>query len=390
MPQSGNQSQIMELDESFRSIRYKGKWLVLFYSPWCTSFSDLFLYWEELAKSLFITGIRVSKFDTHANRKASGVIGIRSTPTILFYDNGIEYEYTGKFSRISISRFIESINSELLTNIIDYSNLSTLVNLNPVLFLCVYNGTVDTRFHEIYTKAAIGLKHRSKFFFTTNKTAFNNSYMNPNIIVFKISQPYYYEGDHSQIHLSDWLYHEHFESFPHVHLSELSYIASNCRYKLIGIFIYMDNTSFLTQLWNSTLFKIAKERKFHQHLLFVTMNACTIIEKIIGVCPSLPLFVVWNSSNLDYFDFGIYLNDNNIDKLEITISVVEDFFIKILQKDIKSISGYSYFFAVNAILTDILVAQMSLIYTYPFVSLISMLILIFLSSISCFNYLRSI
>ena len=383
-------SQVMELDESFRAIRFKGKWLVLFYSPWYASLNELFLNWEELANIFSITGLRVAKFDTNANRKVSGIIGIRATPTILFYNYGIEYEFTGKISKVSILHFTEAINAELLKEIVDYSNFSSLVTNNPVLFLCVYNGTLDTRFHEIYTKGAIGLKHRNKFYFTTNTTAFNNSYMNPNIIVYKISQPYYYEGEHSLIYLSDWIYNEQFELFPYVHSSEMPYIVSNCRDKLIGIFVYIENTSFLTQLWNKTIYKLTKERKFHDHLLVITTHACTTIEKIIGVCPTLPKFIVWNSSNLVYFDFDVYLNDHDVDKLEISLSLVEEFVIKILQKDIISISGYSYFFAVNAILTDIFVAQMSLIYSYPFISLIFMLLLILFSFISCFNFMKSI
>ena len=382
--QSGGKSRVVELDESFRVIRYKGKWLVLFFSPWCPNLSELFLYWEDLANNLSITGLRVSTLNTNLNREVSKIIGIYSTPTILFYNNGIEYEYTGRIDRALISRFIESVNGELLTNIIDCSNMSNFVELNPVLFLCVYNGTIITSFQEIYTKAAIGLKHRNKFLFTTNITAFNNSYMNPNIFVYKLSHAYYYEGEHSLGHLAEWIFDEHLESFPQIHLSEMYYIASNCKHKLIAIFIY-DENSFLMQLWNNTIFSIAKDRKFHARLLIITTHECTIVEKIIGICPPLPSFIVWNSSNLEYFDLGIFLNDYNIDKFKITITVVEDFLTKVIQKDTIAFSGYSYFFAISAILTDILVGQKSLIYSYPFMTLMSILLLILLSVITCFN-----
>ena len=380
-------SRVFELDDQFRTDRYTGKWLVLFYTPWCERSIILFSFWDEIANSYSYTGLRVAKLDINAYRKSSASIGITSTPTIIFYNFGIHYLLDGDLSKNAVIRHIESINADLLIELHDYSNFPSLIIEYNVLFLCVYNGTVDNDVQRIYHGAAISFKHKAKFFFTTRLHPENPLIYFPNFVVYKNLQPYYYDGVVSAIDLKRWVLQEHLPIFPLVQYSDMYHILANWKHELVGIFAYENILSSVTQLWNDTIYTLALQRKFNGNIFIFSTFSCSIIKNVIGDCPSLPRFVLWNTSNLFYFELGVYLNDARLSVNSLNNDLLKEFILKVIRSELVPISGFSYVFAIEAIISDIYLAHMGLIYSYPLTSTICIIIILVLSCGSCVNVL---
>ena len=380
-------SRVFELGDQFRTDRFNGKWLVLFYTPWCERSINFFGFWDEVANNYSVTGLRVAKLDINVYRKSGASIGITSTPTIIFYNFGIQYVLDGDLSKDAVIRHIESINADLLIELHDYSNFPTLLLENSVIFLCVYNGTIDSSVQQIYQNTAIGFKHKAKFFYTSKSHPDNLLIQFPIFVVYKSTQPYYYDGIISAVDLKRWVLQEHYPVFPLVQYSDMHHIIGNWEHKLVGIFAYEDNLSSATQLWNATIYTLARQRKFIRNVFIFSTFSCNIIQNIIGDCPSLPRFVLWNTSNLMYFELGVYLNDMHLSVDDLNNCILEEFVQKVIRKEIIPISGFSYGFAIEAIISDIYLAQMGLLYSYPFVSKICIIFFLVLSCGSCVNFL---
>lgn len=386
-PQSMISSRVHELGDRFRTDRFTGKWLVLFYTPWCERSINFFSYWDEIAENYSITGLRVAKLDINTHRKSGASIGITSTPTIIFYNFGVQYTLDGELDKNAVVRHIESINENLLVELHDYSNLTTILLENDVIFLCVYNGTVDNSVQEIYHYAAINFKHKAKFFFTSKLHPDNHFIYFPNFVVYKNTRPYYYDGVISPGDLKLWVHQEHYPIFPFVHYSDMHHIITNSKNRLVGIFAYQDDLSSVSQLWNDTIYSIALQRKFNGNIFIISTFSCNIIQNVIGDCPSLPRFVLWNTSTLFYFELGVYLNDMHLSVNSLNINILEEFIKNVIRDEVIPISGFSYWFAIVAILSDVYLAQMGLLYSYPLSSIFSIVVISVLSCGSCLNVL---
>ncbi|KAI6655442.1 Protein disulfide-isomerase 2-like [Oopsacas minuta] len=381
---------VIELDDGFRAISSNGKWLVLFYTPWCSRSIDLFLCLEDIASNKSITGLLVAKLDVNTYKTFSSSIGITSTPTVLFYNYGIKYELSGDLSKISLLGYIESISANLLVEISEQSQFRRILVEHKVFFLCIYNETVNTLIHEMYSNAAIGLKHKAKFFYALNIIFHKEIFSYPSFVVYKNSQPYFYEGEISVLRLNRWIHQEQYDIFPQIHYSDMYHIVSNSKNLLLGIFAYSDDHSIETQKWNKTIFTLARERKFIDNIFILSTSSCDIIEKVIGACPKLPRFVIWNTSNLLYFELGIYMKERFAPEVDLNITILEQFIKMVLRRETISISGYSYWFAVEAIFADISGSQMRLLYFYPIFIKLFPLILISVCFVSCLYIRRSV
>ena len=385
-------SLVHEMNNDFRVVRYQGKWLVLFYTPWCTQCNELLLFWEDLAEQFSFSDLKIAKLNVNTFRKSSKVIGILFTPTIIFYDNGLEYQLKGEISRLTINRFVDNLNNALLNEIDDDANLTTLTTMYKMqtFYICVYNRTIDTRIHSIYTQAAIELKYKSKFFFTKNHSLFSVVESYPYFVAFKNGIKIIYDGIISVSQLNFWIKEESYSQFQTITLSDLPDIISISKRKYISIFVF-ENDSFISQEWNKSIHMLHNNIDCFDGLFaFFYSYSCSIISKVMGICPKLPKFVVWNISDLSYYDYEIFILNNDAMNESFNFKTMKQFLHMVRKKEIIPISGYSYWYVLSSIYADLYAAQMGIYYSHPILCAVFCIIFLIFFCVLCYKMFKTI
>eukprot|EP00277_Geminigera_cryophila_P011408 CAMPEP_0179452280 /NCGR_PEP_ID=MMETSP0799-20121207/36177_1 /TAXON_ID=46947 /ORGANISM="Geminigera cryophila, Strain CCMP2564" /LENGTH=238 /DNA_ID=CAMNT_0021248067 /DNA_START=971 /DNA_END=1688 /DNA_ORIENTATION=+ len=99
-------SDVVVLDtDNFDRMTKEGVWFIKFYAPWCGHCKRMAPIWEQLAKRLLETGIRVGKVDADGETEIGERFTIQHYPTLKIFEGGKATDYKGGTDMDSMHKF---------------------------------------------------------------------------------------------------------------------------------------------------------------------------------------------------------------------------------------------------------------------------------------------
>ena len=89
--------EVIELNyDNFKENTKNGMWFLEFYAPWCGHCKKFAPIYKNISELNELKSIHFGAIDATKEKELAKEFGVSRFPTIKFYENGIEYEYSGK------------------------------------------------------------------------------------------------------------------------------------------------------------------------------------------------------------------------------------------------------------------------------------------------------
>ncbi|EDV29030.1 uncharacterized protein TRIADDRAFT_63562 [Trichoplax adhaerens] len=360
----------IELDENFHSLRDDGNWLVMFYAPWCGHCQRLHPTWDDVSRELSETEIKVGKLDATKYSDLAQELGIKGFPTIKFFkDSNSSFDHYGGRTTDAIIGFARRAQGPSLRTLHSpghYKDAKRKHKLE-VFFLLVTDNSdnEDGKLVMEKYKNISDEKVLEGYFYTGNsriipddiKTKIQNY---PQLIVYKDSSQYLYEGDLES--MWKWINEERFLFFPKV--DEISFYETTTSGKLVVLLaIDEDYDNYKEHLKLSNIARLVaweKREKYHNYI-------------------ALPFLLVYNASD------GIYYLPDQA-PLSMTKESFASFLEKVIAKeDIVGYGGYSFIQKVHRVIWNIYSTVKDIWDAQPILALVFFLLPTLLICFVCYN-----
>lgn len=139
--------------------------LVEFYAPWCGHCKQLAPEWAKAAKALADQPIKLSKVDATENKNLAEKYGIRGYPTIKFFKNGKDSDYTGGRTEPEIVSWASKKTGPAAVEVKDEEGLTHLEEAHDSFVLGVFSGS-DSPKYTAFLKLAGSNEGTTHFAYT--------------------------------------------------------------------------------------------------------------------------------------------------------------------------------------------------------------------------------
>ena len=135
---------IVITDDNYNEVMKQSDYiLVEFYAPWCGHCKQLAPEYSKASIDLKDSNIKLAKVDATENPKFSSMYSIRGYPTLIFFDKGIQINYSGGRKADEITNWLlkkTQISSKELASIKDIDNfVEEGINDDGLEFVLVKN-----------------------------------------------------------------------------------------------------------------------------------------------------------------------------------------------------------------------------------------------------------
>ena len=139
---------IVITDDNYNEVMKQSDYiLVEFYAPWCGHCKQLAPEYSKASIDLKDSNIKLAKVDATENPKFSSMYSIRGYPTLIFFDKGIQINYSGGRKADEITNWLlkkTQISSKELASIKDIDNfVEEGINDDGLEFVLVYLGNFN-------------------------------------------------------------------------------------------------------------------------------------------------------------------------------------------------------------------------------------------------------
>ena len=139
--------------------------MVEFYAPWCGHCKQLAPEWSKAANALAGQPIKLSKVDATENKNLAEKYGVRGYPTIKFFKNGKDFEYTGGRTESEIVSWASKKTGPAAVEVKDEEGLTHLEEAHDAFVLGVFSDSNSAMF-TAFMKLAGSNEGASHFAYT--------------------------------------------------------------------------------------------------------------------------------------------------------------------------------------------------------------------------------
>jgi len=349
-------AQVLEFDDKFPAAAKEGKWLVMFFAPWCGHCKHMEPVWQEVAMRMKVNSpdVHVGKLDCTKHSSIASIYGVRGFPTIKFFRDGQSYDYNSARNANSLVAFVQKASGPVVEKIQENGLLQQRVSENKVLF--TYVGTdVDPLWNSF--------KDTAKSLFTSlpfvsihpNLVKDLNLKQTPAVLVFKDDTYYVMPANvKSAIEMKVWVHIERIPSFPAIDGSTYSKLKATGRKLAVSIF-KEEGSEF-----NTTVGEIALKRK--HPFTFCWSKGTDVINSLTYATIDTPELVVFDPASQTYYLFSDHY------PAAATQENMEKFLDDVKEERISSKGGYSMWAIVKRFISEMLMSLMGFFQESPIIT----------------------
>lgn len=346
--------RVLELDERFREAKNSGKWLVMFYAPWCGHCKQLEPTWMEVGQHMFESksDVQVARVDCTKFSSLASDFQVRGFPTIKFITGGISYEYRGSRSKNDIIGFANKAQGSPVTDLGRALDIETAESKHEVLFL--YVGEGQSKLKGLYSQLAKQLFLQINFYSTKPEFLPDGMQVSssPMILVLKDGSHFEmpYSADDADLDkLVKWVVSEQHPAFSE--LAGGSYGKLKSTGKSLVVMVLPDADS-------EDLFDIGEEigmarhKILHSKYVFCWVTGNKIVNSITYGTISVPNVLVYDHVSMEYY----VMSEWNKDDSEITYhkSEVLSFLRDVSEGKVPAQGGSGFLQKIKMLLLDLI------------------------------------
>ncbi|ETN69808.1 protein disulfide-isomerase domain protein [Necator americanus] len=302
---AGPLTVVMDLNEEFLEVSNEGMWIVKFYAPWCAHCKRLLPVWEHLGYAVSDKNlpVRVAKMDCTRFTSACNKLSITGYPTIFFFRQGRQIEYSGERTKEALYNFVVKSSAPIVekVNAVRLNEIRRDSRYDPAfLIIGDEKDEVQAKFETI----ADSLFSKTRFF-SADPIAVPTSLRESGarIAVFKDESFFPYHGSVGELlyqGLKRWILAERWPLMPRATPTNLGELASTGKLTVLVVC--------------SEARRAAEDLRKNEYLWsryqFAWLDGPEIAMNIIMGNMEPPNILVFNYSTYEY-----YLNDDEPEKM---------------------------------------------------------------------------
>ncbi|KAK6733359.1 hypothetical protein RB195_017229 [Necator americanus] len=313
---AGPLTVVMDLNEKFLEVSNEGMWIVKFYAPWCAHCKRLLPVWEHLGYAVSDKNlpVRVAKMDCTRFTSACNKLSITGYPTIFFFRQGRQIEYSGERTKEALYNFVVKSSAPIVekVNAVRLNEIRRDSRYDPAfLIIGDEKDEVQAKFETI----ADSLFSKTRFF-SADPIAVPTSLRESGarIAVFKDESFFPYHG--SVEGLKRWILAERWPLMPRATPTNLGELASTGKLTVLVVCSELErlNQSSPIGIFCEMARRAAEDLRKNEYLWsryqFAWLDGPEIAMNIIMGNMEPPNILVFNYSTYEY-----YLNDDEPEKM---------------------------------------------------------------------------
>lgn len=170
---------VYEMDDRIIEYSSQGKWLIIFYAPWCGHCRKLDLILDDIGKHLQVvnrkTSVQVAKVDATRYVKAAQHFQIRGYPTIRYVSGPDAFNFNGERTVDDIVEFVDRADAPRIGKIFTDAELETACEKIKLFFVLIAREVVkngsDTDTSEEFSDLA-NIHFLDTFFYQVHPSQF--------------------------------------------------------------------------------------------------------------------------------------------------------------------------------------------------------------------------
>lgn len=369
---------VLEFDDKFPAVSKQGKWLIMFYAPWCGHCKHMEPVWKEVSQRMSGSDVQVGRLDCTKYSSIASMYGVRGFPTIKFIREGKTFDYNGARTTNNLVTFVNRASGPIVEKLQSEQSLKEKIVENSVMF--TYVGTEVDDLWKVYEEAAQSLF--TELYFTTIHPNLIKSIKlksSPAILVFKDNTFYVMDKQFDSYEMIRiWMYIERLPSFPELNGHTYSKLKSTGRKMAISI-VEERNDKL-----NETVGSIALKRE--QPFSFCWTLGNSIVNSLTYATIPVPNLVVFDSTSQTYYLLSEHAK--KIDQDEVVDEVYDESAIQQFLDDVKNgemspMGGMSIWQQIKRTAFDIAMALVNFFQDGPILASIVIVIPTFIITALC-------
>ncbi|CAF0717772.1 unnamed protein product [Brachionus calyciflorus] len=307
---------VYEMDDRVIDFTTQGKWIIMFYAPWCGHCKKLEPVFEELGKYYKGKMMTVAKVDATRFLKAANHFNIKGYPTIKFIYGKTNLNYYGERRKGDLIEFIKKADAPRVSRVLhqlDFENTKHEIGQFFVLIIKKdqFNSSVKEEFFSLAEKHFLD----AYFYYALPEYVVKTARVtdSPRVGVIKDNELELW--DSSKQTMEEFIKFEQFETYCEVTMTNFHNLIETKKIVLI-LLINLDDLSKLHQTRKiRQLFRVyakTSKEKYHDDFIFGYSENHDLINGIAIWSLSTPCLFIFNTTSYTYSIVYFLDRDNKV------------------------------------------------------------------------------
>lgn len=364
-------AKVIEMDDRLIDLSAQGKWLVMFYAPWCGHCRKLEPVMDEVAQFYKDKSpVTIVKVDATRFVKTASHFEIKAYPTVKFISGKKIINFSGERRKSDIIDFISKADSPRVTRIlneIDFEHSKTK-HKHFFLLISTANDESTSLVKEFYELANIYFLD-AYFYHAKPEQVLKAIEVNNTPTIGVIKENEFFRFDINQQELVNFVKSERFLTFTEITMSNFHNLIETRKTLII---LNLDTENKLRDKQNKKLVKLyktfSKENRAltHKEFQFGYVDRSDLLNGIAIWTLTAPLLFVFNTTAYTYSMFEL-IHESNLSLIDLNIhSILDD----IRLNQIEFYGGETYLRRFQRPLWELYRAIIEMFIEAPFLSLL--------------------